>query len=272
MPSGKKARGRKNRAKKEATRTANLRSLWEPTVFRESSVDKAASSCEHLAAALPRIPSQGPVVSFMNHIASEGFFDRAKRLVGIDLIQLCFQSLSRFPEVAGKESERSLAINLLLHFVRNVFVHDAAMEGESWFHKVHSNDVAICIMINVLELLRTYSDITVVNWRAAKINNRLVAGNRRDTIKFVAKRLPCTCLKKLHSAARKKLRKEGYCECCKKTFPRSQLYVCTGCMIAEYCSKECQRAVWSRHRQHCGHPELVSRDLPADYVVGNQVR
>ena len=267
MPSGKKARGRKNRAKKEATRTANLRSLWEPTVFRESSVDKAASSCEHLAAALPRIPSQGPVVSFMNHIASEGFFDRAKRLVGIDLIQLCFQSLSRFPEVAGKESERSLAINLLLHFVRNVFVHDAAMEGESWFHKVHSNDVAICIMINVLELRGTYSDLCVVTRRAAKMSNKLWGGNRRDTVKFVASRLPCTCLKKLHSTARKKVEKMGWCRGCHEHFPRSQLYVCTGCRYVYYCSRECQRADWSSHKQGCGHPEVMSRDLPADYVI-----
>ena len=121
-------------------------------------------------------------------------------------------------------------------------------------------------MINVLELYGMYNDWNVVGWRAGNISYKLSGGNRRDLVKFVAKRLPCTCLKKLYSAARKKLRKEGYCECCRTTFPRPQLYVCTGCMIAEYCSKECQRAQWSTHRQLCGHPEVMSRDLPADYV------
>ena len=269
MPSGKKARGRKNRAKKEATRTANLRSLWEPTVFRESSVDKAASSCEHLAAALPRIPSQGPVVSFMNHIASEGFFDRAKCFVGVDVIpiQLFFQPLSRFPEVAGKESERSLAINLLLRFIRNTFLSYSVVEGENWYHNSSPNEVVICCMINALEVLGTYSDWEVVKRRAGKMTNKLWGGNRRDIVKFVAKRLPCTCLKELHRAARKKLAKKGTCFACFKRFPRSQLYVCTGCNHNVYCSSACQIADWSCHKQDCGHPELVSRDLPGDYVV-----
>mmetsp|Transcript_31241 Transcript_31241/g.74515 ORF Transcript_31241/g.74515 Transcript_31241/m.74515 type:complete len:93 (-) Transcript_31241:29-307(-) len=84
------------------------------------------------------------------------------------------------------------------------------------------------------------------------MSNRLASGNRRDVMKFVAKRLPCACLKKLHSATRKKVAKIGVCDGCRKQFPSSDLYVCTGCMIAEYCSKECQRAHWSRgHKGDC---------------------
>ena len=72
------------------------------------------------------------------------------------------------------------------------------------------------------------------------MENRLIAGNRRDIVKFVVKRLPCACLKKLHSAARKNLAKVGTCFGCVTRFPRSQLHVCTGCMLNEYCSEECQ--------------------------------
>ena len=270
MPSGKKARGRQNRARKEATRNAAnaayQRSQWEPTILRNDGVENAVNSCEHLALCLNRIPQDGPAISFMNCLAGEGFFDKAARFPG-DQIQWYFKSLSRFPEVAQKDSERSLAINLLLRFLRNVFVHDAAMEGESWFRKLYSNDVAICIMINVLELRGTYSDLCVVTRRAAKMSNKLWGGNRRDTVKFVASRLPCTCLKKLHSTARKKVEKMGWCRGCHEHFPRSQLYVCTGCRYVYYCSRECQRADWSSHKQGCGHPEVMSRDLPADYVI-----
>ena len=86
MPSGKKARGRKNRAKKEATLTAAQRALWEPTILRNSgaSNDATASSCEHTLAVLPRIPQEGPAVSFMNCLASEGFFNKAIRFIEID--------------------------------------------------------------------------------------------------------------------------------------------------------------------------------------------
>ena len=121
-------------------------------------------------------------------------------------------------------------------------------------------------MISVLEQCGTYSDKFVVEKRSIKTGNRLVDGNRRDTVKFVTKRLPCACLKKLHHAARKNLAKVGACIGCRHQFPRSQLHVCTGCMISEYCSKECQLANWSQHKQYCGRPEVMSPDLPPDYV------
>ena len=266
MPSGKKARGRQNRAKKEANRTAGLRILWEPTVLRDSGVSNtAASSCEHMLAVLPRIPQQGPAVSFMNHIAGEGFFDKAMSFTDVQ-VEIFFLSAARHFPVAEEASERSLAINLLLRFIRNVFLHDSVAEGEKWFHGRPGNEVMICTMINMLENYGTYSDQFVVGRRADKTSNRLSGGNRRDVVKFVAKRLPCTCLKKLHSATRKKVAKLGMCHGCRKQFPISQLYVCTGCRCNEYCSRECQRAVWSHHKKYCGHPELMSQDLPTDYV------
>ena len=131
------------------------------------------------------------------------------------------------------EKERTIP----LRFVRNVFIHDAAVEGESWFHNRSANEVAICNMINVLDACGTYSDTLVVRRRAAKTSNMLLGGNRRDVVKYVAKRLPCTCLKTLHSAARKKVAKVGTCLGCLRQFPRSQMYVCTGCRYTNYCSR-----------------------------------
>ena len=122
-------------------------------------------------------------------------------------------------------------------------------EGEIWFHYLAQNEVMICMMITVLELVETYSDPIVVKRRSTKMSHKLAGGNRRDVVKFVSKRLPCSCLKKLHSAARKKVEKVGKCFGCDKQFPRSQLCVCTGCNHNEYCSKECQRADWSHHKE-----------------------
>ena len=264
MPSGKKARGRKNRAKKE---TAARRALWEQTILRNSggaSNNATASSCEHMLAVLPRIPQEGPAVSFMNFLAGEGCFSAAQ-FSSVNPVDFGLQATMRFPGVREEESVRSLTIDLLLRFIRNVFVHDSAIE-ESWFQQYRRNEVAICCMINTLELCGTYSDKLVAERRAYRTANRLANGNRRDTVKFVVKRLPCACLKKLHSAVRKKVAKVGTCFGCKKQFPRSQLHVCTGCMIHEYCSRECQRATWPNHKQYCSHPEVMSRDLPADFV------
>ena len=89
------------------------------------------------------------------------------------------------------------------------------------FHQRIANEVAICIMINLLELLGTYSDLTVVSRRSSKTGAKFASGNRRDVVKFVAKRLPCTCMKELHRAARVKVAKVGKCFCCYKQIPRS---------------------------------------------------
>ena len=268
MPSRKKARGRQNRAKKEAIRTVvEQRSLWEPMVLRSNHGVVAAVQCEHMMTGPPRIPQEGPAVSFMNHIAGEGYFNKTARFRNAALMDFCSDSLSLcFPGVRKEGSERALAIALLLRFVRNTLVHESVIEGECWFHLYRGNEAAICCMIHLLELLGKYSDMAVVERRAIRMNNRLTDGNRRDVVKFVTKRLPCTCLKKLHSAARKKTGKVGKCKGCREQFPRSQLHVCTGCMVSEYCSKECQRANWSHHKQCCGDPEVMSPDLPAHYV------
>ncbi|EJK51291.1 hypothetical protein THAOC_29550 [Thalassiosira oceanica] len=259
MPSRKKAQGRRNRAKKEATRTAELRSLWEPMALCRRS-DYVAVPCEHTLTVPPTIPQESPVVSFMNRVASEGFFGKATCFETI--IKTWYSLPLRFPDVWKEDNERTLAIALLLRFLRNSFVHNSAKEGENWFYQPRDilneslNEAAICCMINLLQLLGRYSDQAVVESRAAKMGDKLVGGNRRDVVKFVAKRLPCTCLKELHRAARKKLPKVGICTGCKKQIPRSELFICTGCRHTVYCSRECQRADWSNHKKFCGNGQV----------------
>lgn len=260
MPSRKKARGRESRAKKEATRTADLRLQWEPTVNKK-----------HLRAIPLQIPREGQAISFMNYLAGEGIFGKATTLSPNEaLLMKCIQTVVPFHEFWKEDNERALAVGLLLRYLRNTFVSDSAIKEADWFRQRFRNEVVICCLINILELIGVYSDHSVVVGRATKTGNRLVHGNRRDLVKFVAKRLPCTCLRELHRAARKKVGKVGRCHGCLKDFPRIQLRVCTGCMMAEYCSKECQRTHWSRHKFACGNPELMNRDLPGDYVLDDE--
>ncbi|EJK44383.1 hypothetical protein THAOC_37078, partial [Thalassiosira oceanica] len=209
MPSRKKAQGRQNRARKEAIRTAELRTLWEPMALCSRS-NHVAVPCEHMLTAPPKIPQEGPAVSFMNRMAGEGFFNRATSFPHEQMMSTCFSLSHRFPGVREKDNEhRALVIALLLRFLRNVFVRDSAIEGELWFHQRPQIEAVLCIMIYLLELHGTFSDNELVVRRAAKTSIELMYGNRRDVAKFVAKRLPCTCLKELHRAARTKVVKVG---------------------------------------------------------------
>ncbi|EJK73297.1 hypothetical protein THAOC_05086 [Thalassiosira oceanica] len=150
MPNKKKERGRKNRAKKEATRTADRRGQWEPMLAANNN---GVSCCEHMLAVSPKIPQEGPAVSFMNHMAGEGFFNKTALFPDAPAMEICFNSLSLcFPGVEEEGSERALAIELLLRFLRNVFVRDSNEEGEKWFNQRRSNEVVICCMIDLLEL------------------------------------------------------------------------------------------------------------------------
>ncbi|EJK58613.1 hypothetical protein THAOC_21250 [Thalassiosira oceanica] len=227
MPSKKKARGRKNRAKKEATRTADLRSQWEPTI-------------------LARTTDWTSFHPANTNMSSSAYKSRGRARPG------------------GRRRTRSgdgPAAAIPSQCIRPRLCQGG---GALVLYQRTRNEPAICCMIYLLELLGAYSALAVVARRAAKMGNKLVFGNRRDVVKFVAKRLPCTCLKELHRAARKKVGKVGRCSGCKKRFPRSVLSVCTGCMMVEYCSKECQRADLQDHKKYCGYPELMSRDLPSD--------
>jgi len=263
MPSRKKARGRQNRAKKEATRTVEHRTLWEPMVLR-GNPGFVAVPCEHTLVVPPQIPQEGPAVSFLDALAGEGVLTGRKE--AHDPMRFCVRSVFCFPRVWKEDNERSLAIDLLLRFVRNSFVRDARIEGESWFHQSPLNEATICCMIYLLELIGTYSDLDVAVRRSTKTGAKLAGGNRRDVVKFVAKRLHCTCLKELHRAARTKVAKVGKCTGCHIQFPRSELRVCTGCRHSHYCSKACQRADRSKHECICNHPEVMRRDLPADHI------
>lgn len=76
-------------------------------------------------------------------------------------------------------------------------------------------------------------------------------GSRRDALKFFRKRISCSCLKKMHLDARKTFPKTGRCMSCNVEKERIALSVCSRCMVTQFCSRECQVATSSRHREDC---------------------
>ena len=74
-------------------------------------------------------------------------------------------------------------------------------------------------------------------------------------VSFFRKRIPCKCLDKKYKEV-KSIVKMGQCMNSECPLPhqrieRSKLMVCEQCLTMCYCSVECQKAAWPRHKEDC---------------------
>ena len=80
------------------------------------------------------------------------------------------------------------------------------------------------------------------------LNGNAYSSGSRDALKFYSKRTTCSCLKAMHQEARR-IPKMGLCYGCTEKKERMTLSVCSRCMVAQYCSRECQVAHWPYHEK-----------------------
>jgi len=55
----------------------------------------------------------------------------------------------------------------------------------------------------------------------------------------------------MHQKARETIPKMGCCHVCSVRKERVDLWVCSRCMISQYCSRECQVRTWDKHKEEC---------------------
>lgn len=74
----------------------------------------------------------------------------------------------------------------------------------------------------------------------------------RDVLKFFFKRISCTCLN-AEWARVKAHGRHGHCFYCHAAKDPKELKACAGCGIppAVYCSRECQKKHWRKHKPSC---------------------
>jgi hypothetical protein len=80
-------------------------------------------------------------------------------------------------------------------------------------------------------------------------------GDLHTLVKFLRKRIPCKCLDKKYKEV-KSVTKMGVCfnnECPlpDRRAAQSEMFHCTGCRQVCYCSVECQKVDWPRHKEGC---------------------
>ena len=154
-------------------------------------------------------------------------------------------TLINHEEVQNSDVHRKLALDIFTRI------------GVNWILRGEEYNMIIECATNIL-LLESYdktgADYDVaINRRvtAQKLRDFLPLSHKRDVLKFFRKRITCSCLKKMHLEARKTMPKMGVCWHCKHVRERTLLMVCSRCMVAHYCSRECQIAALSEHRSGC---------------------
>ena len=83
----------------------------------------------------------------------------------------------------------------------------------------------------------------------------LESADDRTLVSYYRKRIPCACLDEKYKEV-KSLKKMGLCcnpSCShpRRRVERSKMFYCTRCGGANYCSVECQKKHWKKHREHC---------------------
>ena len=150
-------------------------------------------------------------------------------------------------QVWNNDSFRKMAIYALIGMGTNMLLNK------------HENRKAkyIATAIIVLENYNGTGDFNSATYNqatATKLRDLFAGDNNggiRDVLKLYRKRMTCSCLKELHSVARKTLPKLGACFHCGELKERSSLMICGKCKVHQYCSNECQVAAWPEHKCRC---------------------
>ena len=250
--SRKKNKGKDRKAKKVQIEKENAHTLWKglaTSTVIENSVYRGVKTitCNHGCGELPR-DLDHPVSSFMKDFTNH--WSQAK--AGTSILEIITPQFQTHRQVLNDESYREMVVKIMIRIGTNMLLSKELCDGDTVGQAL--------TLAKVIAILEYYDDgmdsFETIN-RSRKVATKkrdldtTVSSGRRDALKFYSKRTACSCLKGMHQEARKSIAKRGRCHHCMKEKERVALSVCSKCMIAQYCSKDCQVASLPRHKSNC---------------------
>ena len=106
-----------------------------------------------------------------------------------------------------------------------------------------------------------FNEFVAVSYRKTKATlswtkiGELNGGDDHTLVSFYRKHIPCSCLDEKYKDV-KSIKKLGRCYNPNCSLPggrveKSKMLCCTRCGDVNYCSVECQKADWKRHKENC---------------------
>ena len=163
--------------------------------------------------------------------------------------------LTTMLKVWKEETLRNEAVGILTSIATNEMLHEYHYGTNSLSQAIWISKAIIAIENHDLSI---NDDIVTILYHppmASKFVNLSTnpkASGKRDVLKFLSRRISCSCLKDMYRQARHTIPKSRHCSHCNEVKERDQLMLCGGCRLEGYCSKECQAADWEReHANDC---------------------
>mmetsp|Transcript_36179 Transcript_36179/g.41342 ORF Transcript_36179/g.41342 Transcript_36179/m.41342 type:complete len:232 (-) Transcript_36179:155-850(-) len=91
----------------------------------------------------------------------------------------------------------------------------------------------------------------------------------RGRIKFMAREIPCKCMEAKRIEAQS-MERVAMCFGCYKDFPKENMLRCK-CNHVQYCSTECSKKDWPRHKARCRKCGVSSAPTPTPEPVSSSV-
>jgi len=245
--SRKKNKGKDRKAKKVEAERARVREMWLGWAQGEDKVTGKKIKCDHRRVTIPN-DLDHPVSRFMNDLITYRTADN----VAYSTVRMLCDTLQTYPQVWNDNRYREMVVSILTSMGTNMLLMET---GDTERGVLWALDFAKSIAILENRDVTGCFEATVSTQKVAIKRRDLgspTSSSRRDTLKFFSKRVPCSCLKERHQKERETMPKMGVCFRCQKEEERVALSVCSRCMIAQYCSRECQVTDWTKHEWICG--------------------
>ncbi|KAL7546077.1 hypothetical protein ACHAWF_009418 [Thalassiosira exigua] len=157
------------------------------------------------------------------------------------VLKVMAATIEKYPENWMNDTKRKLIMNFFVALGVEDLLSKCLLP-DSEFEEAH-------MAARVISTLETDTK-TQHTQEKLKIRDAL-GGCTRSLYKFFIERMTCSCLDETYSKLKSERPKTGLCDHCKKRSERSNLFACSKCNIAQYCSRKCEIAHWPKH--NCFH-------------------
>jgi len=169
------------------------------------------------------------------------------------LIEAESVTMDKYAEVWEDSAKIEIAINCLLSTgVHNIMLgYDNGALNDATHVRYLEQHIAVA-------LKETQAN---VNW--PKLYE--LGADIHTLVKFLRRRIPCKCLGEKYQQV-KSITKMGLCDGPQCRFPRvdrNKTFYCSRCRGVAYCSSECQKADWTRHKSYCDRDATIKAEFDA---------